>query len=335
MEKAAPERNWLLIGGIVALLVFGALYFWLFVADDIGSGNGKTIPTVGPVAVENAPTRQMFAMQEVNIRDRPTTFGSNIIGKLPRGSAVTGILKMGIDGTLGWLELAEGKGYIADVNLSETALPVLLKSLNGKIWASDVAVEIWAQPGGSSSLIGRVVAGTKLKLLGLTENDYIEIELEQGGVGYIANGAAIVARANGKPIAISFNPQTCNFGTELTSEFEKIGARLRTQWTALEDKEFPTEEAREKAMSAIEGRSTFQRMQRTSDGLTLTAIAQHFESQSIYFAEPAGKVIDVFRAKGFRIGRDGNFPSTELYAGISTTRGEGASYGKSELGCGV
>ena len=58
-------------------------------------------------------------------------------------------------------------------------------------------------------------------------------------------------------------------------------------------------------------------------------------SISLYFADPAAKVMGVFRAKGFRISRDGQFPSTELYAGISATRGEGAAYGKSELGCGV
>ena len=76
-------------------------------------------------------------------------------------------------------------------------------------------------------------------------------------------------------------------------------------------------------------------MPRSFEGLSLTGIAQHYESQSLYFADPAAKVMDVFRAKGFKIGRDGQFPSTELYAGIATTRGEGAAYGKSELGCGV
>ena len=88
-------------------------------------------------------------------------------------------------------------------------------------------------------------------------------------------------------------------------------------------------------MSAVEGRSTYQRLQRSYAGLTVTAIAQHYESQSVYFADPAAKVIEVFRAKGFRIARDGSFAATELYAGVSGTRGEGTAFGKSELGCGV
>lgn len=334
VDVIKPKRNWLMIGGAVALLVLAVLYFFLFVADDLGSGNGAGTPNIESSASEYAATRQMFAVTEVNIRDQPTTVESNIIGKLPRGSAVTGALKMGMDGTGGWFELAEGKGFISDVNLSETEPPTLVKSLGDRIWTADSAIEIWSQPD-SSNLIDRISAGTKLTLSGLTDNDYIEIKLKKGGVGYIADGAAIVARANGRPVAIGFNPQTCNFGGELGAEFEKIGARLRAQWAALEDKEYPDDEAREKAMGAVEGRSTYQRLPRSYEGLTLTAIAQHYESQSVYFADPAAKVIEVFRAKGFRIGRDGSFPSTELYAGISSTRGEGAAYGKSELGCGV
>lgn len=333
-NDAKPTRNWLVIGGALAVLLLVAVfYFFLFVADDVGdSGSSSSNNSTEPV--EAVASRQMFTMTEANIRDKATIVESNIIGKLPRGSAVTGVLKTGENGNTDWLELAEGKGFVAAVNLSETEPPVLVKTLGDKIWTADGAIEIWSQPD-SSNLIDRVSEGAKLTLAGLTDNNYIEIKLKKGGVGYIADGAAIVARANGKPIEISFNPQTCNFGGELETEFGKIGARLRAQWTALEDKEFVDEAAREKAYGASESRSTFVRMQRSFAGLTLTAIAQHYESQSLYFADPPAKVIEAFRAKGFRIGRDGTFPSTELYAGISGTRGEGASYGKTELGCGV
>ena len=332
VDVIKPKRNWLVIGGVATILLLAALYFFLFVADDMRSSGGnsydneKTTEVVAP--------QQLFTLAEANIRDKATTVDSNILGKLPRGSAVTGVLKIGEDGTTDWLQLAEGKGFVASVNLSETEPPVLVKMLGDKIWAADNAIEIWEQPD-SSSLIDRVSEGTRLTLSGLTENDYIEIKLEKGGLGYIADGAAILARANARPIAIAFNPQTCNFGSELGSEFQKIGAKLSARWAALEAKEYPDDEAREKAMNASEGISSYQRLQRSYEGLTVTAIAQHFESQSVYFADPAAKVIETFRAKGFRIGREGNFPSTELYAGISGTRGESAAYGKSELGCGV
>lgn len=333
-KNNAEKRNWLVIGAVAALLLLVALlYFFLFVADDIGSGNSNDVDTAAEPAAAVA-TSQMFAMTEVNIRDKASTVGSNIIGKIPRGSALTGVLKVGEENTSDWFELADGKGFVAAVNLIETEPPVLVKTLGDKIWTADGAIEIWAQPD-SGTLIDRVSEGAKLTLTGLTANDYIEIKLSKGGVGYIADGAAILARSNGRPIAISFNPATCNFGGELDGEFAKIGARLRAQWTALEDKEFVDDDAREKAYNASEGKSSFVRLPRSFGGLSLTAIAQHYESQSLYFSDPPEKVIEAFRAKGFRIGRDGTFASTELYAGISATRGEGAAYGKSELGCGV
>ena len=333
-KNNGQKRNWLVIGAAAALLLLVALlYFFLFVADDIGSGNSNDVDTAAEPAAAVA-TSQMFAMTEANIRDKASTVGSNIIGKFPRGSALTGVLKVGEENTSDWFELADGKGFVAAVNLIETEPPVLVKTLGDKIWTADGAIEIWAQPD-SGTLIDRVGEGAKLTLAGLTANDYIEIKLSKGGVGYIADGAAILARSNGRPIAISFNPATCNFGGELDGEFAKIGARLRAQWTALEDKEFVDDEAREKAYNASEGKSSFVRLPRSFGGLSLTAIAQHYESQSLYFSDPPEKVIEAFRAKGFRIGRDGTFPSTELYAGISATRGEGAAYGKSELGCGV
>lgn len=333
--EAAPARNWIVIGAVVGtLLLIGALYFWLFVVDDMGgtsaSSYGNEVKTS-----ETVEAKQMFAMTEANIRDKPTTVGSAILGKMPRGSAVTGVVKLGEDGVSEWLELADGKGFIGVVNLSDTEPPEIAKALNDKIWVADGPIEIWSQPDSASTLIDRVSEGTKLTLAGLTANDYIEIKLRAGGVGYIADGAAILARTGGKPIVISFNPATCNFGGEIGAEFAKIGAKLKAQWAELENREYPDEAAREKAYAAIEGKSTFVKLPRSFEGLSLTGIAQHYESQSLYFADPAAKVMDVFRAKGFKIGRDGQFPSTELYAGIATTRGEGAAYGKSELGCGV
>lgn len=334
-EAEKQGTNWRLIGvGVLVFLLLAFLYFWLFVRDDLRSSDAPATEVENGEPIDVATT-QLFTMTEANIRDKATTVDSQIIGKIPRGSALSGTVKLGEDGTTEWLELAEGKGFVAVVNLSETEPPVLTKMLGDKAWTSDVALDIWSQPDSSSSLIDRTGEGTKLTLSGLTGNDYIEVKLGKGGVGYIAGGAAIISRLGGKPVTIAFNPASCRFGGDIDAEFEKIGAKLRAQWAALEAKEYPDEEARNKAMSAVEGRSTYQRLQRSYAGLTVTAIGQHYESQSVYFAEPAAKVIETFRAKGFRIGRDGSFPSTELYAGISGTRGEGAAFGKSELGCGV
>jgi zinc-ribbon domain len=334
-EEDEPQRNWLIIVAVIgSIVLIGGLYYWLFLADDM-RGAAETSYSTGVDDGEKTEAKQFFVMTEANIRDQATTVGSAILGKMPRGSAVTGVVKLGEDGSSEWLELADGKGFIATVNLAETEPPEITKTLNDKMWTTDGPIDIWAQADTSSNLVDRVSEGTKLTLSGLTANDFIEVKLRKGGVGYIADGAAILTRLGGKPITISFNPQSCNFGGELGAEFAKISSRLRAQWDALESKEYADEEAREKAYAGIEGKSTYVRLPRSFEGLSLTAIAQHYESQSLYFADPPAKVIEVFRAKGFRIGNDGTFPSTELYAGISATRGEGAAYGKSELGCGV
>lgn len=321
-----------MIGGIAgALLVFAALYFFLFIADDMaGSDEGAT--SVAETSDGVAPV-QLYTITEANIRDKPTTTGSEIIGKLPRGSAISGVLKVAEDGSE-WLELSEGNGFVAKVNLVEAQPPELVETLNDRVWEADDRIDIYAG-GTESELLDSVTAGTGLVLVGLTADDVLEVKLPDGRRGYVPGGKEILSRLGGKPISIAFNPQTCNFGGELGAEFEKLSSRARAQWEAADGKEYPDEAAREKALSALEGKSSYSKLARSFDGLSLTAIGLHFESQSLYFADPPAKVIEAFRAKGFRIDGNGNFPSTELYAGISATRGEGTAYGKSELGCGV
>jgi hypothetical protein len=321
------------VAALAILLVFGGLYFWLFVLDDMQKGSASPIAQQGTSATAAAET--FFAMTEVNIRDKPTTSESVILGKLPRGSQVTGVVQPGSPPGDGWIELSDGNGFVATVNLSALNPPELVTLLNDQSWVVDAPVDVWATTAPDGALIDRVRAGTTLKLVGLTADNFIEAKLPDGGYGYLAEGKSILARLGGKPIAIGFNPQTCAFGGEIGAEFTKIGARLRAQWQALEAKEYADEAAREKAYAKVEGKSSYVRLRRSFDGLSLTALGQHYESQSLYFADPPAKVIAVFRDNGFNIGPDGIFRATELYAGISGTRGEGAAYGKTELSCGV
>lgn len=332
MVNGKQQPNWRMIGGITAaILVFAALYFFLFIADDMGGSKGGAT-SVAETSDGVAPV-QLYTITDANIRDTPTTSGSEIIGKLPRGSAISGVLKVAEDGSE-WLELSEGKGFVATVNLVELQPPELVQSLNDRIWEADDRIDIYAAST-DSELLDSVTAGTKLVLAGLTANDVLEIKLPDGRRGYVLGGKEILARLGGKAISIAFNPQTCNFGGELGAEFEKLSASARARWEAAENREYPDDAAREKAMGGIEDKSSYAKLSRSFEGLSLTAIGLHFESQSVYFADPPAKVIDAFRAKGFRIDGNGNFPSTELYAAITPTRGEGTAYGKSELGCGV
>jgi uncharacterized protein YgiM (DUF1202 family) len=331
-ERNGP--NWLLIAGGAAILALLIGYYFLFLRDDMSSGLEDRV-SAAPKQVEEVVAKEYFAVADANIRDKASAQGTNILGKVARGNSVSGNTILGEDGTTDWLELADGKGFVAMVNLSETAPPALVKMLGDKNWTTNGPIEIWSQPDTASTLVDRVGPGTTLSLFGITANDFIEIKLKKGGVGYIADGARIAALADGKPIAIAFNPSSCSFGPEIDRMFAAMGDRLRANYKELENRDYPSDEARERALASIEGKSTFEKLQRNYEGLTVTAIAQHYESQSVYFAEPPARVIEVFRSKGYRIGRDGQFPSTDLYAGIGTTQAQGARYGKADLTCGV
>lgn len=333
--SGARKPNWLLLGGGAALLLFLLAYYLIFLRDDSASGLEDRVGGKTEQQVETIADKSYYAVAQANIRDRATTQGSTIIGKLARGEGVSGKAILGEDGTSDWLELAEGKGFVAMTNLSESQPPEIVKPLGDKKWTATEAVEIWAQPDSASTLIDRVAAGTTLTLFGLTANDFVEVKLAKGGVGYVAEGARIAALANGKPIALAFNPNSCSFGPEIDSLFNAMGERLRANYKALENKEYPSEEARAKALVAVEGRSSYEKLQRSYEGLTVTAIGQHYELQSVYFAEPAARVIEVLRAKGYRVGKDGSIPSADLYAGVGAATAEGARYGKSDLTCGV
>jgi hypothetical protein len=333
-SKPSQKRRWIVpVVSVLAIVAIAALYFWLFLADDLRADGA--VPAAESQAGVNPEAQIFFTMTEANIRDKPAMTGSNILGKMPRGSQLTGVVRMDADPSTAWLELTDGNGFVALANLSQVKPPVLVKSLNDEIWEADGTLDVWATTLPDSNLLDRVREGTKLTLVGTTEDNFIEVKLSGGRYGYLNDAQSIIARLGGKPIMIGFNPQTCAFSDEIGAEFAKIGARQQAKWQALEATEFADEAAREKAFAAVEGDSKYVKLRRSYEGLSLTGIGQHYESQSLYFDNPPAQVIAVFRAQGFNIGRDGLFPSTELYAGISATRGEGAAYGKTELSCGV
>lgn len=334
-EPAKTGPNWLLIGGGAGILLLLLLYYFIFLRDDV---SGPTTPaTTEKVEAKEVAETQYYAVADANIRDKATTVGTQIVGKLLRGTAAAGSVITGADGTTQWLELADGKGFVAMSNISETEPPQIVKPLGDRIWIADAPVDLWAQPDASAAVLDRIAAGTPLTLFGLTANDYIEVKRPKGGVGYIAGGARIaeLANAKGKPIAISFNPASCNFGGELEVEFQKLANKSRAAYEAADNQDYATDAARDAALGKLEGKSYYQRLERSYNGLSITGIAQHYESQSVYFADPPDKVIAAFRASGHKVGKDGQFPSTDIYAGIGATAGEGRGFGKTDLSCGV
>lgn len=334
--KSGP--NWLLIGGGVGILLFLLLYYMIFIRDDVQSNPARPAPVAKQVIEpDQGGAIEFFAVAQANIRDKPTTQGSTVTGKLPRGTSALGTLITGEDGTSSWLKLADDAGFISANNLSEQAPPEITKLLGDKIWTATKTLDIYTQPDSGAVIYDKVSAGTTLTLYGLTANDFIEIKLRKGGVGYLANGTKLLEQAPvlGKPVAISFNPSSCSFGSELAVEFAKLERQVRAAYVAAEKRDYPDEAAREKALIDLESKSSFQKLERSFAGLSITGIGQHRESQSIYFADSADKVIAAFRGSGQQISRDGSFPSGELSAGIGAASGQARNLGKSELSCGV
>jgi hypothetical protein len=333
-----PQRtgpNWLLIGGGGAILALLLSYYLIFIRDDVSAPPAPASPE--KVVTKQVEGTEYFSVADANIRDKATTVGTTILGKLLRGTSTTGTVITGEDGTTQWLELADGKGFIAMSNLSETEPPQITKPLGDRVWTADRAMDLYATADTGGAILDRISAGTPLTLFGLTANGFIEIKLKKGGVGYIADGARIaeLSSAKGKPIAISFNAANCSFGGELGAEFDKLAAKSKAAYDAADKKDYPSDEARDEAVGRVAGKSYFQRVERSYNGLSVTGIALHSESQSVYFADAPDKVLSAFRGAGFKIGKDGQFAGTELYAGIGATGGEGRTFGKSDLSCGV
>jgi hypothetical protein len=332
-ERSGP--NWLLIGGGAGIFLLLLLYYFIFIRDDVA-----TAPIAPEKKVETKAEikeTQFFAVADANIRDKATTVGSAITGKLTRGLSATGKVIVGEDGTTSWLELSEGKGFIAMSNLSEEEPPKIVKLLGDKAWTATKQLDLLSSPSASATILDRISVGTALTLYGLTANDFIEVKLKKGGVGYLAGGAKLLEEVavTAKPIAVSFNPASCEFSGELAAEFEKVTAKARAAYDSINKNDALSDAEREKALAGYEGKSYYLKLNRSFNGVTITAVGQHYESSSLYFAETPDKVLAAFKQAGYKIGRDGQFANTEIFAGIGATAGEGRTYGKTDLSCGV
>ncbi|NJM50082.1 MAG: zinc-ribbon domain-containing protein [Sphingomonadales bacterium] len=340
-QEGGFNKLWLAIGAGV-ILVLAALYYVLFLADDFGGRNGGT-PTaeVEKEAPLPVTSKIYYANSAANIRDAASVEGSTVTGKLKRGDEAKGKLIESEEGGERWLELDDGRGFVNLINLTENAMPALKSDLGRKVITLAGNAELWNAPADDATIVDRLSKGLSVTVSGITQNDYLEIILKKGGVGYIADGEAVLAAAEkaamGPPIAIKLDPQGCAAGPEIKALFDQLYARQAAKRKAIEDADYPNDAARDAALTKYEteteGRSDFLKVRRNFKGLTVTGIAQHYESQSVYFAESPEIVRELFRSLGVKVGDDGQLPSRDIYAGIDPSRNP--DYGKTDMGCGV
>jgi len=331
-------------GAVLILLLLAGLYFLLRGGDDPAEEGGRpTAVAEEQVEEEEAPAAVLFyASSTANIREAARTDGAKIRGKLTRGDEARGIVVEGEGGAGGeWLKLEDDQGYVFLANLTQSKMPTFTDKGRRKITLASAA-KLLAAPSSDAAVLDDLSKGLELTISGIVEGGYAEVLLRKGGVGYIAGGEKLMAAntgPKGSAIAIKLNEQGCAGGTEVDQLFKKLDGRIAATLQKVEDADYPDDAARKAAMNAhynkVEGTTEFEKLQRSFKGLQVSGIARHYESQSIYFAEPVAKVRKAFRDAGYKVRDDGQLPSEDISAGIYSVRGDAKAYGATALECGV
>jgi hypothetical protein len=134
-----------------------------------------------------AANRQQYVTRLVRVRTSTEVAASSVLGDLRRGEAITGSWVTAADGHTRWLRIkwATGApGFVWGANLSPNAPPALATTLNADT-VLDANTSIFPQPVPGTALVV-LPAGTKVRAVGVTSTGWREIELSEGGVGYIA-----------------------------------------------------------------------------------------------------------------------------------------------------
>ena len=323
---AGPSRN-LLIGAGVALLIVALLvWFNRFELLGLDRPEGKESAALGEETV-------MYAVANANLRDKATTQGSTITGKLLRGAKVTGVLQLGADSNSQWFKLTDGN-YIPAINLSDTAPPPLARTIN-KPWYAPDATPLLARPQAGSAVVENAEPGKAYQLIGLTANNFAEVALGKGGVAYFDASGVDLAASSAPPIAIAFSPGNCGYGREVDMLLRKLAQDATSRQQLAAASSYPDDEARDAALAELETASAFLPLKRSFKGLAVGGLATHYEASSIYFRDTPDKVFAVFR-QDYPVDADGSIPTgSEVSASIQATAGEARKYGQTELICGL
>lgn len=135
--------------------------------------------------VDPGQVREMYVIADANVRGRPTSLGSKTVSKLVRGTKASGVMVIGADNETSWFKLTDGNGFVWAVNLSYVEPPVLSRILNAEWSPSMNGIEIRAQADPNSAILDSANIGHKYFVSGITQNNFAEVKLDKGGVGYV------------------------------------------------------------------------------------------------------------------------------------------------------
>jgi hypothetical protein len=145
------------------------------------------------------------------------------------------------------------------------------------------------------------------------------LRLDSGG--YVWDGNIGVPEPLGPPIRLNIGNQGCDWGRD-------FAALIPPPMNADHNDDIQEGDSVYKAVTPA----------RPWRGLTVTAVALHYESVSVVFQDAPERVAAVLRDAGVRVGRDGSVPVPDTEGAsqmLTATKGEGARYGRTELDCGI
>jgi Double zinc ribbon len=341
VEETAPtpwwQRGGLLIGSTVALLLLLLILFWFNRYEWMGMT--PPIEQVGKGAepdVDLGKQVTLYVIANANLRDKATAKGSKVVGKATRGAKLMGVMQVGDDGTSNWLKIDGTGQFVSAVNLSENEPPKLARFID-KIWRANREILVRSSANANAAVLETVPDGGPIQLVGITDTGFAEVLLKTGGVGYFDASGIDLTADNGAPIALTVNENSCDFGPAMESIFATLNAKIgKDNEAALSGKTFESDEAKDEATLDLEGKSHYQRITRSFNGLSITGIGVHYESKSIYFAQPQDQVVTAFRKAGYDFDADGAFKSStnDSMASLGRTEGTAKTYSKTELSCG-
>ncbi|MEY2927076.1 MAG: hypothetical protein RL367_1553 [Pseudomonadota bacterium] len=126
-----PSNNtpWI-IGAIVGLLLLLGVGYRVMTMKDSGTAITQPANQTDPAAV--GPEMVKYVISDANIRSLATARGSEtrVVGAVQRGVQVKGAMYPALGGDGYWFKLADGRGYISAVNLSD-APPVAAAAVAG------------------------------------------------------------------------------------------------------------------------------------------------------------------------------------------------------------
>ncbi|QJQ32358.1 hypothetical protein GV829_07755 [Sphingomonas lacunae] len=114
---------WIIAGAVVLLL--GVAVAYLFMTRDKAEAAPEATAAGAPaeaVATEAVGAEVLkYVTSQTNIRNIATAQGpdSRVVGTLSRGQQVRGTMHRGLSGDSYWFKLADGRGYVSAINLSD------------------------------------------------------------------------------------------------------------------------------------------------------------------------------------------------------------------------